>query len=490
MLRPLHEPLTLFLVGATGDLAKKKIWIALHRLFEQGLLPQTFSVVAVARAQHTQSQFEQFLKEVIQPTDQAVWKNFISSVTYLSGDVSKLETFTALEKFHHSRKTCGNHLWYLATLPSLYLSVIKHIKTTGLQASECGWTKLLLEKPFGTDLSSSHTLNKELLHVFDEEQIYRIDHFLAKETVQNVLVFRFGNGLFEHLWNRTFIDHVQITASEKFGIGLRGAFYDSIGAVRDVVQNHVLQMLATTLMEEPVSLEPAHIRQRRMEFISQLEPLLPEQIAARVLFGQYSAGEVDGATTRGYLQELGIPDISRTETAVAGKILVNNDRWQGVPIYFRAGKRLEESVTEITIKFKEPLNKMFSQIQTPQSGNILTLRIQPNEGVIVRLNVKKPGLALEMEEASMQFSYRTQFQMGLVEAYEKLLYDAIQGDTTLFPHAKDIDASWRFVQPILDHLAQEDVQPQLYKGGSWGPESFDELLEQDGRSWVQPRTDM
>lgn len=486
MLKPIHQPLTLFLIGATGDLAKKKIWAAIYRLFEQNLLPTNFKVIGVARTQYSKKEFDAFLLDVIKPKNNyAILDNFLSCIEYISGDVSQQSTFDSLKKYHQTIDRCGNHLWYVATLPSLYLSVIKHIKATQFQVSECGWTKLLLEKPFGTDLVSSQKLNKELLQVFDEDQIYRIDHFLAKETVQNVLIFRFGNGLFEYLWNRQFIDHIQITASEKIGIGTRGAFYDSVGTVRDVVQNHVLQMLATTMMEEPQSLEPKHIRKRRMEFLSQLETLSLDHIDSRILFGQYSAGMVDGEETLGYIQELGISDTSRTETAVAGKILVNSERWRGVPIYFRAGKRLQQSVTEISIKFKEPLNKMFSRMDTPQTANMLTLRIQPNEGVIVRLNVKKPGLELTMEEASMQFSYKTQFQMGLVEAYEKLLYDAIQGDTTLFPQAEDIDASWRFVQPILDYLAQETVRPQLYEGGSWGPASFAELIEQDGRSWVE-----
>lgn len=490
MLRPIDDSLTIFLIGATGDLAKKKIWAAVYRLYEQSLLPNQFKIIGVARSNYSSSEFEQLLFEVIKPTTEGNrWKSFLKSVSYISGDVSQVETFQKLKNEHEEWSSCGNHLWYVATLPSLYLSVIKHIKATSFQSTNCGWTKLLLEKPFGVDLHTSQKLNAELLQVFNEEQIYRIDHFLAKETVQNLLIFRFGNGLFEHLWNRTFVEHIQITASEKFGIGSRGAFYDSVGTVRDVLQNHVLQMLAMTMMEEPQSLEPAHIRQKRMEFLSQLETLPANHINSTIYFGQYSAGEVDGIPTVGYLKELGIPDISKTETAVAGKIHVHSSRWKGVPIYFRAGKRLAESVTEISIKFKEPVNKMFSQMQAPQTGNILTLRIQPNEGVILRLNVKKPGLSLSMEEVSMQFCYKSLFQMGLVEAYEKLLYDAIQGDTTLFPQAEDIEASWQFVQPILNHLSLPETRPQLYPGGSWGPESFSELIEQDGRSWIQPQPD-
>lgn len=489
-MRQIPEPLTIFLIGATGDLAKKKIWKALYRLFEQDLLPPQCRVIGVARTKYSLEGFHSFIAHsVFQDSTPARWKPFSSLIEYCSGDVASFETFEKLKTVHSQNSSCGNHLWYVATLPNLYLSVIRNIKAAKLQRAACGWTKLLLEKPFGIDLESSQLLNDELLQVFDEEQIYRIDHFLAKETVQNLLVFRFGNGLFEHLWNRQFVDHIQITASEKIGIGGRGVFFDSVGTVRDVVQNHVLQMLAMTLMEEPSSLEPSELRHRRMQFLSQLATF-QEDLSEKIIFGQYQQGAIDGEAAVGYLQEIGIPSHSRTETAVAGKIIVENERWQGVPIYFRAGKRLKETVTEISVKFKEPLNKMFTSMESPQGGNVLTLRIQPNEGVIVRLNVKKPGLELTMEEASMQFCYSHQFQMGLVEAYEKLLYDAVLGDPSLFPQAKDIEASWRFVQPILNLLADPETHPLPYVAGSWGPAAFEKLLTDDGRTWLAPNPDV
>lgn len=489
-MQKIEAPLTIFLIGATGDLAKRRIWKALYRLFEQELLPAQFTIVGIARARHSEPEFRQFVKGIISPQNEKVWSAFESVIRYFSGNVGEESTFSELAEFHSSFSSCGNHLWYVATLPNLYLPVIRNIKASSLQSSKCGWTKLLLEKPFGTDVPSSKSLNNELLQVFDEEQIYRIDHFLAKETVQNLLVFRFGNGLFEHLWNNKFVDHIQVTSSESIGIAGRGEFFDATGTVRDVVQNHVLQMLAMTLMEEPLNLEPAEIRRKRMEFLSKLEMFSPLDLPTRVYFGQYAAGEVDGLAVPGYKEEKGIPPHSQTETAVAGKMYVESDRWRGVPIYFRAGKRLKSTYTEISLKFKEPANQMFSQFESPQAGNVLTLRIQPNEGVIVRLNVKKPGLDLSMEEVSMQFCYNTQFQMGLVEAYEKLLYDAVQGDPTLFPQAEDIEASWRLVQPLLDYLAQAEVHPQLYPAGSWGPASFDTLLQEDGRAWIEPRPDM
>lgn len=489
-MQKIEAPLTIFLIGATGDLAKRRIWKAIFRLAEQNLMPKQCKIIGVARTNFEHDEFLSLIKKVVQPKDSKKWTAFSKTVTYVSGDVSDKSTFDDIAQLHKSFSSCGNHLWYVATLPNLYLSVIRNIKASGLEETSCGWTKLLLEKPFGTDVATSHSLNKELLQVFDEEQIYRIDHFLAKETVQNLLVFRFGNGLFEHLWNKKYVDHIQITSSESLGIEGRGEFFDTTGTVRDIVQNHVLQMLAMTLMEEPQSLEPQHIRQSRMKFFSQLEELSMLNLPSRVLFGQYTAGKVDGETVPGYLEEPKIPSDSRTETAVAGKMFIHSERWSGVPIYFRAGKRLGGTYTEISLKFKEPANQMFTQFESPQIGNVLTLRIQPNEGVILRLNVKKPGLDLNMQEVSMQFCYNTQFQMGLVEAYEKLLYDAVQGDPTLFPQASDIEASWKFVQPILEYLAQPGVKPHPYEAGSWGPASFNELIQEDGRNWIEPQPDV
>lgn len=489
-MQKIETPVTIFLIGATGDLAKRRIWKALFKLFEQQIFPPHFTVIGVARAEYELEDFRTFLKDVVQPRNEANWTEFAKKIKYFSADVSNTDCFQELVKFHESFEQCGNHLWYVATLPSLYLPVIQNIKAANFQKTNCGWTKFLLEKPFGTDVPSSQKLNEELLQVFEEEQIYRIDHFLAKETVQNLLVFRFGNGLFEHLWNNKFVDHIQVTSSESLGIGGRGEFFDSTGTVRDILQNHVLQMLAMTLMEEPMNLEPAEIRRKRMEFLAQLEGFSPLDLPTKVLFGQYAAGTIDGEDVPGYLEEQGIPEHSRTETAVAGKMFVDSDRWRGVPIYFRAGKRMKATYTEISLKFKEPANQMFSQFDSPQTGNVLTLRIQPNEGVIVRLNVKKPGLDLSMGEVSMQFCYNTQFQMGLVEAYEKLLYDAIQGDPTLFPQAADIEASWKLMQPILDYLKQPDVRPALYEAGTWGPSSFDTLLQEDGRIWIEPSPDV
>jgi glucose-6-phosphate 1-dehydrogenase len=484
----IEQPLTIFLIGATGDLSKKKILKALYKLYDSDLLPNQFTIVGVARRQMSREEFQEFVKEVVANDDSAEtkkeWSGFAERLNYISGDVAEIATFEALQNFHSELMHCGNHLWYVATLPRLYESVVANIKSLGLQTTDCGWTKLLLEKPFGTDLATAQNLNKQLLEVFTEDQVFRIDHFLAKETVQNLLLFRFANGMFEHLWSNQYIDHIQVTSSESIGIAGRETFYDATGALRDVVQNHVLQMIATTLMEEPASLDADQVRQQRMELLSALK--LSEDTNQAVALGQYSAGKVGGKQVNGYTQEDEKLAQSKTETAVAIKCSVDNERWAGVPIYLRAGKRMAADVTEISIVFKEPQNKMIEQ--SHQLGNILTFRIQPNEGVIIRAKVKKPGLKLELEEVPLQFCYQDVFQMGLVEAYVKLIYDAVGGDPTFFPRADGIEAAWTFVQPILDLIAAQ-TEVATYPAGSWGPASFNDLIAQDGRDWIVPSAD-
>jgi glucose-6-phosphate 1-dehydrogenase len=490
-MRPIQQPLTIFLLGATGDLAKKKILKALFTLQEEKLLPESFRLVGNSRKLFSREEFQAFVKKVVGPADEKAWQTFADCLYYVPGDVDQQKTFEDLLQLHESFPRCGNHLWYIATLPSLYTQATKNIKSVQMDHMRCGWSKIMLEKPFGTDLKTAHELDRVLTAVFSEEEIYRIDHFLAKETVQNLLVFRFANGIFEHLWNNKFIDNVQITMAEDFGVEGREVFYDQTGVVRDVVQNHVLQMLATTLMDEPSSLSPHDIRQSRHHILQNLRPIKTEQeIQENITFGQYSEGEVDGQRVKGYLQENTIAQQSQTETAVAIRCFVDTPRWQGVPIYIRSGKRMKRTVSEISVQFKEPQNRMFKAEHCPQQGNILTLRIQPNEGVVMRLRVKKPGLHLNLEEVPMQFCYRNEFQMGLVEAYVKLIYDGVQGDPTFFPRADGIEVSWQFVQPLLEHQMQKSFRPELYAAGSWGPNSFNTLIEKDGKEWIEPSLDI
>ncbi|NCN24029.1 MAG: glucose-6-phosphate dehydrogenase [Candidatus Pacebacteria bacterium CG10_big_fil_rev_8_21_14_0_10_42_12] len=488
-MHPISQPLTVFLIGVTGDLSKKKILRAFFELYKKHILDTNFTLIGIARKAFSQEDFREFVRVTLDINENSPdWKTFSQSLFYISGDVSDRQRFKEIKKFHSSRKTCGNHLWYVATLPSLYTEVVKNIRLEKLQDSSCGWTKLLLEKPFGIDLESSRKLNTELLQAFREDQIYRIDHFLAKETVQNLLAFRFANGLFETMWNAKHIDNIQITATETMGIGERAAFYDQTGATRDYFQNHVLQMLATTLMEEPEHLSAEAVRSKRRQLLSNLR-ITEKNGHLQAFFGQYESGTVNDSPVAGYKQETNISGQSVTETAVAIECEVDSERWRGVPIYLRHGKRMRQAVSEITIVFKEPKNQMFSELGGTQPPNVLTLRIQPNEGIIFRFNVKKPGLKLDLQTVPMQFCYNSNQGSGLVEAYEKLLYDAISSDPMFFPEAAGIEESWKFVEPLLQLLKKPTFMPEKYVAGSWGPASFDKLLPKN-KTWIEPNPDL
>lgn len=470
------EPLTIVLVGATGDLAKKKIWKATYLLYEKGLLPDDFLLLGNARSDHTKESFLLFVKNVVVPRDDSTWDGFASHLDFQSGDVTDEQTFVRIKSFLNDRHRMGNLLWYVASFPSLYDDIIRHVGNCELNVMPGGWVKFMLEKPFGTDFISAKLLNSRLLKIFSENQIYRIDHFLAKETVQNLLAFRFANSMFEHVWNRESIDHIQVNAVEDLGITGREKFYDATGTIRDVVQNHVLQMIAMTMMEQPKSLSEKDIREVRKDLLASITPLPQSEMARCAKFGQYI----------GYRQEAGIASTSRTETAVAFKLHVHNDRWNGVPVYVRAGKHLTRSVTEITVIFKPNKLSLFGSSVKTSKQTALTLRIGPNEGVIIHLAVKRPGIDFVLDEVPMQFCYKNEFQMDLVEAYVKLLHDAIAGDPTLFPHADGIESSWACVEPLLQYLQSKEYEPEPYEKESWGPASFEELLRKDGRVWMEP----
>lgn len=490
VLQPIHNPLTIFLVGVTGDLAKKKILKAIYNLHKDKLLPEKFNLIGNARRPMSQSEFREFVKEVIQPQGKH-WKAFEQNLYYVAGDAAESATFQSIKDFHAQLVThhqCGNHMWYIATLPSLYVAIVRNIRLNNLHETSCGWTKILIEKPFGTNYGSAQELNNELTAVFQEEQIFRIDHTLGKETVQNLLAFRFANGLFEHLWNKNYIDHIQVTYAETLGIAGREVFYDQTGAIRDIIQNHCLQLLAMTMMEEPKSFHSEDIRHARSHLLAKIVAVDEKEVENRIAFGQYAAGTIEGQGVRGYRQEHPEIQNSFTETAVAMKLEVNNQRWQGVPIYIRTGKRLAKTVAEVSIQFKEPQNTIFKEFSLGQDPNVLTLRIQPNEGIVLRLFVKRPGHGMSLDEVPMQFCYRNKYQMGLVEAYERLIHDASEGDSTLFPRADAIQHSWALVDPFISHI--KDKQPDLYPAGSWGPLSFDGLLAKDGKKWIEPSVDV
>ncbi len=489
-LHKITDPLTIFLVGVTGDLSKRKILKAVYKLFEQGLLPQPFTLIGNARKVMSRSEFQVFVRDIVGPKEATAWESFQQCLYYVSGDATKRESFMAIQKLHSQLvgdHHCGNHMWYIATLPQLYVDIVERMKEAGLHQSECGWTKILIEKPFGTDLPSAKKLNQELRSIFFEEQIYRIDHFLGKETVQNLLAFRFANGLFEELWSREYIDHIQVTFAETLGVAGREQFYDATGATRDVVQNHLLHMIAVTMMEEPASLEAKDIRQARSALLSSLTLAKSTDGRPNVVFGQFSAGKIDGEDTLSYRDHDAIPSDSRTETEVALKLEANTSRWQGVPIYVRTGKYLAQDVLEISIQFKDPKNAMFRHVKYGPDPNVLTFRFQPNEGIVLRLYVKKPGHGVELDMVPMQFCYRNTYQMGLIEAYERLIHDASVGDPTLFPSAEGIESTWQITDEILAAHAHE---PDMYKAGGWGPASFEKLIEQDGRKWIEPSVDI
>lgn len=486
MSEKISQPLTIFLLGATGDLARKKILKAIYQLYIQDLLPSDFLLVANARQPLSNDEYIQLVHGSVNPADSKQFVNFSQHIKYVSGDSLQAATYQKLMACQAQAQIIGNNMWYMATLPKLYVPIISLLKKNNLYKNKFGWTKILLEKPFGIDLHTSQDLNQNLLSVFDEEQIYRIDHFLAKETVQNLLVFRFANGLFENMWSNKFIKEIQISSLETLGVMGRGDFYNQTGALRDVVQNHMLQMLAVTLMEEPSSLEPDAIRARRRELLSALQVFTPQQVSSNVCFGQYGEGSIAGQPTANYLAEAGLSQPSTTETAVAIRTKINNERWQGVPIYLRAGKRMASTVTEISLKFKDLPNQMFANYPGLVGDNVLTFRIQPDESVVLRLFVKKPGISLDVSSQMMQFCYKSTPPMELVEAYVKLIYDAATGDRMLFPRADEIDSAWRFVQPILQYKQQQPAIVQQYAAGTWGPNGFSELLAKDNTTWLEP----
>lgn len=485
-MKKIHLPLTIFLIGATGDLAKKKILKAVYQLYREHLLFGNLTLIGNARRTMSRPVFAEYVKKIVEPTDHRTWQSFAENLYYVAGDVTEEVTFQKIKELHSGLNKCGHHLWYLATLPQLYTQAVQNIKLSQMNKTTCGWTKLMLEKPFGTDVATARLLNKELLQVFDEHEIYRIDHFLAKETVQNLLAFRFANGIFEHLWSKDYIEQIQVQGCEQIGIEGREDFYDATGTIRDYVQNHILQMIATTLMEEPDSFGEDDIRVKRRRLLESIKPISTTKVKEVAAFGQFGAGTINGRPVKGYKDNDQISRDSTTETAVAIKLEVTNSRWQGVPIYIRAGKRLHDTVTEISIIFKEKFNQMFEKAVRLQEGNILTLRIQPNEGIVLRLRVKKPGLKMQLEEVPLQFCYKSEFHMDLVEAYAKLIYDAVVGDPTLFPRASEIEAAWQAIEPLLKYKASLDFKIDSYPAGSWGPPSFDELLAKHGHKWYQP----
>jgi glucose-6-phosphate 1-dehydrogenase len=431
--------------------------------------------------------------------DEEQLANFASRLFYHSGNYDDLASFQKLqgrvEALDAERGTRGNHLFYLATPPNVFAPIASLLKEVGLSHPRDGsWTRLIVEKPFGHDLASAQELNDHLQSVFDEKQIYRIDHYLGKETVQNILVFRFGNGIFEPIWNRNYVDHVQITVAESLGVGSRGGYYDKSGAIRDMVQNHMMQLVALTAMEPPVTYDAESVRNQKVNVLRSIQPLDPLDVNRWVVRAQYAAGEVEGKRIPGYLQAEGIPPHSTTETFVAWKMEIDNWRWNGVPFYIRTGKALPSKVSEINVMFRRPPLMYFGNRNGRRqlARNSITLRIQPEEGIILSFDAKLPGPQIDVEQVNMDFTYSKSFGDNLAEAYERLLLDAMLGDSTLFIRRDETELAWDRVTNVLEGWqVQEEVlkkrnkQLQLpqYEAGTWGPLESEDLLARDGHRW-------
>ena len=483
------ENCCIVIFGASGDLTARKLVPALYNLYKVGRLGKHFSVLGVARTGLSDDEFRQKMHEALIKFEQASGPELEAFCEHLyyqavntSDALDYAKLLPRLDELHDKYGSSGNTLYYLSTPPSLYGVIPECLAAHGLNTEEFGWKRIIVEKPFGYDIETAKALDIQIHRFFEEHQIYRIDHYLGKETVQNLLVLRFSNGLFEPLWNRNFIDYVEITGAESIGVEERGGYYDGSGAMRDMLQNHLLQVLAMVAMEPPAIINATSMRDEVAKVLHCLHPLSAANVKNDVVLGQYVAGTVDGEQVVGYLEEKGVPPDSSTETFIALKCEIDNWRWAGVPFYVRSGKRLPTRVTEIVIHFKTTPHPVFSQ-NAPE--NKLIIRIQPDEGISMRFGLKKPGAGFEAKEVSMDFSYADLASTNLLTAYERLLLDAMKGDATLFARTDAVHACWRFVQPILDYKAAHG-RVYEYESGSWGPTEADKLIARHGKLWGKP----
>ena len=483
------ENCCIVIFGASGDLTARKLVPALYNLYKVGRLGKHFSVLGVARTGLSDDEFRQKMHQALIKFEQASGPELEAFCEHLyyqavntSDALDYAKLLPRLDELHDKYGSSGNTLYYLSTPPSLYGVIPECLAAHGLNTEEFGWKRIIVEKPFGYDIETAKALDIQIHRFFEEHQIYRIDHYLGKETVQNLLVLRFSNGLFEPLWNRNFIDYVEITGAESIGVEERGGYYDGSGAMRDMLQNHLLQVLAMVAMEPPAIINATSMRDEVAKVLHCLHPLSAENVKNDVVLGQYVAGTVDGEQVVGYLEEKGVPPDSSTETFIALKCEIDNWRWAGVPFYVRSGKRLPTRVTEIVIHFKTTPHPVFSQ-NAPE--NKLIIRIQPDEGISMRFGLKKPGAGFEAKEVSMDFSYADLASTNLLTAYERLLLDAMKGDATLFARTDAVHACWRFVQPILDYKAAHG-RVYEYESGSWGPTEADKLIARHGKLWGKP----
>lgn len=481
--------------GATGDLTSRKLVPALYNLARERRLPGGFSVVGFARREWDDAHFRQVLLEGVNDNSRsgeaepALWDSFAEGITYHRGSFDDPAAYASLAdelvRIDAERGTGGNRVFYLATPPESYPDIIANLGAAGLGRSpNGGWTRIIIEKPFGRDLESARALNRQVLSVFDESQIYRIDHYLGKETVQNLLVFRFANGIFEPIWNRRHVDHVQITVAESIGVEDRGGYYDHSGALRDMIQNHLTQLLTLTAMEPPVAYDADAVRDEKVKVLRAIQPIAPADVERFAARGQYGAGSVSGKPVDGYRRERGVAPDSQTETFVALKLFVDNWRWAGVPFYLRSGKAMPRRVSEIAVQFKTVPTMLFSDSPTNDiEPNVLAIKIQPDEGITLKFGSKVPGQS-QIRPVTMDFRYGTSFGVASPEAYERLLLDCMLGDSTLFTRRDEVEASWALITPVHQGwAAAPPVSFPNYEAGTWGPADADELLARDGRAW-------
>jgi glucose-6-phosphate 1-dehydrogenase len=484
------DPCVMVIFGATGDLTKRKLLPAVYTLYNERLVPPNFSVVGFSRSQMSDDDFRARMREGVEEfggrVDSATWQKFAAGLRYISAHPHHPDGYgelaTMLSELDRERGIGGNRIFYLAVPPSSFLPIVRNLQSSGLAQSEKGWSRLIIEKPFGHDLESAKALNLELGKVFREEQIYRIDHYLGKETVQNLLVFRFANGILEPIWNRRYVDHVQITAAETLGVENRAAYYEEAGAMRDMVQNHMMQLLTMTAMEPPVSFEADTVRMEKIKVLRAIRPVCKEDTSQCAVRGQYGPGTIEGKKVIGYRQEPGVAPNSNTETFAALKLHIENWRWAGVPFYLRAGKRMARQSTEIAVQFKQPPLRLFdgSRALPP---NLIVIRIQPDEGITLRFSAKQPGPATHVRDVDMDFRYSTAFGMASASAYERLLLDCMLGDPTLFSTSKFVELSWALVTPILEAWKNHPASDfPNYAAGSWGPAAADKLMDY-GQAW-------
>jgi glucose-6-phosphate 1-dehydrogenase len=488
-------PATIVIFGAAGDLTKRKLIPALCNLWSENLLAPGCAIVGLGRTALDTETYrtrvgEDLAKYATHTLSPGVVEDVLSRLHYVAADFNDPAAYeqlaAELRRIDELHGTTGNHLFYLSTAPEYFAPIVRHLGAAGLTKEGDGrWSRVIVEKPFGTDLASARALNAELAGILNEDQIYRIDHYLGKETVQNILVFRFANGMFEPIWNRQYIDNVQITVAESIGVESRGGYYDTAGALRDMVPNHILQLLALVAMEPPTSFEAEAVREEKAKLLRAIQPMTPERVLTHTVRGQYGEGVVDGKKVAAYRAEDRVPRNSGTETFAAMQLSVDNWRWADVPFYLRTGKRMERRVSEISIQFRRPPLLLFRNTPVDHlSRNVLVIRVQPDEGITLRFGAKVPGPSVRLSNVAMDFRYKDHFQQAPSTGYETLIYDCIKGDPTLFQRADMVEMGWAIVGPMLEAWGKNAPRTfPNYAAGSWGPKEADELLERDGRKW-------